>query len=328
MDNTRKTKAKAIPLAGRIYAFSTRRSAYTLQTNEYLDGVFRMKKYLLAASTVVSVAALTSIANAADMAPAPSVYDWTGAYIGLNAGAAWGNSEVDGRVGCVDEVDGDLCGELENILEGAGYDFGDLGGGVDDSAVFTGGMMIGYNWQMDSLVLGVEADVNYAGFGESNTRDLSGLASELYNEPISASHRAEFDADWWGTLRARVGFAHDNLLFYGTGGLAWGHIEASSRIDACWDLCDEAGEELRYGGSVSDTNFGWTLGAGMEAGFDSWTLGLEYLYVDLGSANWNYNGDLGAIEDSIDVDVGFDFPGRGSVDYQFSVVRATAKWNF
>ena len=34
--------------------------------------------------------------------------------------------------------------------------------------------MIGYNWQWKAFVLGVEADVNYAGFGESNSRDLSG----------------------------------------------------------------------------------------------------------------------------------------------------------
>jgi outer membrane immunogenic protein len=290
-----------------------------------------MNRLFLMTATAASVAALATTANAADMAPAPSVYDWTGAYIGLNAGIAWGNSEVNGRIGCIDNgIDTiaviDRCALLE---DGEDFSFSDLGVGDDDGTAFTGGAMIGYNWQMDSLVLGVEADVNYAGFGSSSNRDLSDWANDRFDtvEPISASHRAEFDADWWGTLRGRIGFAHDNLLFYGTGGLAWGHMEASSRLDACWDGCDEPGEELRYGGSASDTNFGWTLGAGMEAGFDSWTLGIEYLYVDLGSSSWNYNGDFGdALDDPVFEDV--EFPGRGNVDYQFSVVRATAKWRF
>ena len=282
-----------------------------------------MNRFFLMTATAATAAMLATTAQAADIAPAPSVYDWTGAYIGLNAGAAWGNSEVDGQIRCVDELDGAFCARIE---EAEGINFDDLGVGLDDGAEFTGGAMIGYNWQMESLVLGVEADVNYAGFGESSTRDFSDLASDLYGEPISASHRAEFDADWWGTLRGRIGFAADNLLFYGTGGLAWGHLEASSRLDACWDGCDDPGEELRFGGSASDTNFGWTLGAGMEAGFDSWTLGIEYLYVDLGSTNWNYSGDLTEITDDFQGEL--DFEGRGNVDYQFSVVRATAKWRF
>jgi len=285
-----------------------------------------MNRFFLMTATAATAAMLATTANAADIAPA--AYDWTGAYIGLNAGAAWGNSEVNGRIDCVDDVGGEFCAFIQDDF---GFDFDDLGVGGDDSAVFTGGAMIGYNWQMDSLVLGLEADVNYAGFGDSNTRDLSDFANDIFitDEPISAQHRAEFDADWWGTLRARIGFAHDNLLFYGTGGLAWGHVEASSRLDACWNGCDDPGEELRYGGSSSDTNLGWTLGAGMEAGFDHWTLGIEYLYVDLGSESWNYGGDLSAIEDSLGPQrVDFDFPGSGDVDYQFSVVRATAKWRF
>ena len=60
-----------------------------------------MNRFFLMTATAASVAALATTANAADMAPAPSVYDWTGVYIGLNAGVAWNNSEVDGGLGCV-----------------------------------------------------------------------------------------------------------------------------------------------------------------------------------------------------------------------------------
>ena len=283
-----------------------------------------MIRFLTRSSALILVTHLASAAQAADIAPVPTVYDWTGAYVGLNLGVAWGNSEVDTGIACSD-IDSDYCSVFEDDLS---IDLDDLRVGADDSgAAFTGGAMIGYNWQMDSFVLGAEADINYAGFGESNNRDLSLLASDIFGEDIDASHRAEFDADWWGTLRGRIGFAADNLLFYGTGGLAWGHIEASSRIDACWNGCIDLADSLRYGGSISDTNFGWTLGAGMEAGFDSWSLGVEYLYVDLGSADWHYSGDISDLTDGLPVD-DVEFRGNGSVDYQFSVVRATAKWNF
>ena len=230
-----------------------------------------MRKFMLAASTFVSIAALASAANAADMAPAPSVYDWSGVYIGLNAGVAWSNSEVDGSIDCVPGNSLYACEDFDDIAD-------DFRHGVDDSgAVFTGGAMIGANWQMESLVLGVEADVNYAGFGESNSRTIDGLIGLT-----TWTTHAEFDADWWGTLRGRVGFAADNLLFYGTGGLAWGAWKPALASITVRNAACTGGTSFR--GSESDTNIGWTLGAGMEYGMDQWTFGVEYLYVDLGDA--------------------------------------------
>ena len=52
-----------------------------------------MKKLILAATAIVSAAVLTTAARAADI-PAPMAYDWSGFYFGVNAGAAWNNSEV------------------------------------------------------------------------------------------------------------------------------------------------------------------------------------------------------------------------------------------
>jgi opacity protein-like surface antigen len=69
-------------------------------------------------------------------------------------------------------------------------------------------------------------------------------------------------------------------------------------------------------------NWGWTIGAGMEYGIENWSLGIEYLYVDLGDADWD--GDLVEFANSN----GELFDTKGSVDYQFSVFRATAKLRF
>jgi outer membrane immunogenic protein len=272
-----------------------------------------MNRFFLMTATAATAAMLATTANAADLAPAPSVYDWSGVYIGLNAGVAWNNSEVDGSLSCSDL--GDFCESAFDPLAD------DLRHGVDgDSAAFTGGAMIGANWQWEALVLGVEADVNYADFGESDSRDLSG---NYFGEDVTASSHADFDANWWGTVRGRIGFAADNLLFYGTGGLAWGTLDASARVDASWN---DGADSISFRGSESDTNVGWTIGAGMEWGWDQWTFGAEYLYVDLGSADFDHRGDLADVAGELPPDV--EITGNANVDYQFSVVRATAKWKF
>jgi outer membrane immunogenic protein len=118
--------------------------------------------------------------------------------------------------------------------------------------------------------------------------------------------------DWFGTLRGRLGFAADNILFYGTGGLAYGHLNATSDINVNY-----GGPVARLQGSVDDVNWGWTVGGGVEYGINNWSLGAEYLYVDLGDADWKMDNDLPG-----------NFVSSASVDYKFSVVRATLKYRF
>jgi len=287
-----------------------------------------MKKYFVAVSTFVSLTALTSAAQAADIAPVPTVYDWSGVYFGLNAGVAWNNSELNGGARCVEGIDGEgFCAEFDGEISDA------FDNGVDDSsAAFTGGALIGANWQWESFVMGVEADINYAGFDASQRRDLDYLDYGVFDE-FNAYNKAEIEMDWWGTLRGRVGFAADNFLFYGTGGLAWGSVSAGAHFNADWiddtEVLEPIGGNVHFGDSSSETAWGWTAGVGGEWALDSWTFGLEYLYVDLGSADLNYRGDLSDIRDAAfggrDV---FDIDGGADVDNSFSVVRATAKWKF
>ena len=75
----------------------------------------------------------------------------------------------------------------------------------------------------------------------------------------------------------------------------------------------------KWNGSADSVNWGWTIGAGMEYGIDNWSLGLEYLYVDLGDGQWNDNSTDGQIH---------NFKLDGNVDYAFSTVRATVKYRF
>lgn len=288
----------------------------------------QMKRFLLTAATIVSVAGMTVTVRAADV-PAAG-YDWSGFYLGLNAGAAFNNSEVshDFDYTGPDVPGGGTAGEINSLLNDVDADL------TSDESVFTGGALIGYNWQHENLVFGVEADINYAGVGSDQSNNISAQLNDLGgllgdpgagDEELSGTARTSFGADWFATLRGRVGFAADNFLLYGTGGLAYGKMDASVKIDAT-ELEDEDPESNRYyTGSTDATNWGWTVGAGMEYGIDNWSLGVEYLYVDLGSADWRT--DLGeTVNDDEDQLAGIK--GKGDVDYQFSVVRATAKIRF
>jgi len=68
-----------------------------------------------------------------------------------------------------------------------------------------------------------------------------------------------------------------DLVLYGTGGLAYGRVDASAN----WRFDPEQGQAPA---SVSKTKVGWTAGAGAEWMFArNWSAKLEYLYVDLGS---------------------------------------------
>lgn len=115
------------------------------------------------------------------------------------------------------------------------------------------GGLIGVNYQAGQTVWGLEADLNWS--------DMSGSAG-------CGAFTCETENTWFGTGRARLGYAMDRFLPYVTGGVAFGKVKAN----------------VPGIGSGSDTRIGWTVGAGAEYAFAqnmSWKT--EYLYMDLGS---------------------------------------------
>ena len=125
----------------------------------------------------------------------------------------------------------------------------------DQAVGFLGGVQAGYNWQNGPWVFGVEGDIQASGADDT-------FAPWKFSNP------------WFGTLRGRVGYAFNNVLFYGTGGLAFGELRAET-----------------FGLSESHTSAGWTVGVGAEVGFSpNWSAKVEYLYVDLSSSNFAITG--------------------------------------
>jgi outer membrane immunogenic protein len=209
-----------------------------------------MKKHILIGAVAALLFAPTA-ALAADLPvkaapPAPPPYDWTGFYIGATAGGSMGNS---------DHVD-----RATGLSDANGYNIkGGLGGGT-----------LGYNWQVSRfLVVGFEGDGSWGGEYGSNT-DLGAVGN-----PAFLSFTKE---TWLATARIRVGYAVDNLLFYGTGGYAAAGTEAGIK-DA---------NTLALLASTTSTRSGWTAGGGLEWGFaPNWSAKFEMLYTQFDSVAFN-----------------------------------------
>ena len=283
-----------------------------------------MKSLLLASSALV---AATVAASAADLprraAPPPvfqpvPVFTWTGFYAGFNAGYGFGTQ--DDRVPTVLGV-GPASGL---VLAPTVVAFSNR----ESNEGFVGGGQIGYNYQFtpgSGVVIGVEADAQYADFGRSRNRFASTgpLAAQQVFNPGGLS-----GLDFFGTVRGRLGYAFDRTLVYGTGGFAYG---------------SGGGREFGTGGSSDDFQTGWAAGGGIEYALptDSFlnffkssavTLKVEGLYVNL---DRNSGGRGAFAVDNQGRTVSVASPGVVLVsggqqvrDTEFAVVRAGLNYKF
>jgi outer membrane immunogenic protein len=133
-----------------------------------------------------------------------------------------------------------------------GYNWGSVDNNPTKPSGLEGGVTAGYNWQSGGpWVFGVEGDIEATGAADT-------FAPWKFSNP------------WFGTVRGRAGYAFNNVLFYGTGGLAFGELRGET-----------------FGLSETHTNAGWTLGLGAEVGLaPNWSAKIEYLYVDLNDSNF------------------------------------------
>src|SRR5882724_9253201 len=193
-------------------------------------------------------------------------YDWTGVYVGVNAGDGVNDSKY--------RIQTDIRDPLPGFAETNGLR--EENQNLNDTA-FTGGAQAGYNWHVNRFVLGVELDFNYNGVDQTSIVDRP-LASPLAGNVI---YHASQRFDWFGTVRGRLGVtALPQWLVYATGGLAYGHV--SSETTGFFTATED-----RYAGSGSATLPGWTVGARSEWGISpAWSAKLEYLYVDLGTFSY------------------------------------------
>jgi outer membrane immunogenic protein len=241
-------------------------------------------------------------AMAADLpvykAPPPvavAAFSWTGFYVGANIGYSDGRSNNVWDISAANIiVPNAQCGPADVRFCVNGQNSNKLTGAI-------GGFQAGYNWQSGRFLAGVETDWQISdqkadqlfNFGFINAGNLfpGAFVSGAYTQRLQ----------WLGTLRGRVGITADRVLFYGTGGLAYGQVKIDGSATSSGFFTGIPGAPACTGpgpfGSTcqlanwsnSSTKVGWTVGGGLEAAISNgWTVKVEYLYVDLGTVRTSF----------------------------------------
>ena len=202
-----------------------------------------------------------------------SLLNWSGFYIGGNAGGIWGDYGFGDS--SVDVTVPRPLGGSEIVTVDVPAFSANSGGD------FIGGVQAGYNRQFGSFVLGVEGDADGTSLGGSRSftlhstmLDVNGLSSER-----------EASSDWMLTGRVRLGYAWNRILFYGTGGLALTNITVGAT-----DFYSAAQPGAQ---SSSDDTIvvGWTGGGGAEfAVSDAVSIAAEYRHSDFGGQSFDLSG--------------------------------------
>jgi outer membrane immunogenic protein len=197
--------------------------------------------------------------------PAAAAWRWTGFYGGLNGGYGVGNTSFK-EFKYFDPATPPLPLELTHYVSSFAPQKVSPQGGL-------AGGQVGYNWQFDHLVVGVEGDAQWSG-----QKDTACAMSCFTAGGSIETLTQQFN--WLATARARVGYADRGYLLYLTAGGAWAEIEESDFF---------TGSGPSFTSNFKQTKGGWVAGGGIEAWlFGNWTGKIEYLHLDLGTINHSF----------------------------------------
>ena len=225
-----------------------------------------MKSFVRGALAIALLGSVSATAFAADLpsrkeapvyiAPAP-VFSWTGFYVGAEFGGQWGKNTS----------------TLVGNYTGNQY----LSTGSYNTSGVVGGGLVGYNYQINQFVLGVEGDLT----GSSNQGRFSTNALGL-----NASQNSQYG--FGAGVRGRLGFAMDRTLFYATGGWAYENIDQTYNNPNINNYLQQ---------KISTERSGYTIGGGVEYAFaPNWSARLEYRWTDYGKYVSSYDGGLLSIQ--------------------------------
>jgi opacity protein-like surface antigen len=237
----------------------------------------------------------------------PPTY-WTGFYLGGFFGTGYGKTDI--------RFVGDPAGAGNNPRV-----LGPLGGGT-----------LGYNYQVNNWVFGVEGDVGAAHIhgartcGTANGKDAFG--NQLFFSP--AYLNCQNVVNWMATAAARIGYAWERTLFYVKAGGAWaddkvnvscifGPVNGAVTPGGPLGPCLNQANALTNGFSTSGHRSGWMIGYGTE--FDlgrNWSAKAEYDYIDFGSRTALANDGITILRDSgaisqVKIGVNYRFSGPAAV---------------
>jgi outer membrane immunogenic protein len=296
-------------------------------------GKFAMRRstlFQLFLSSAALVGCLSTSAFAADLsvrgAPVYAPFTWTGFYGGVNVGYGWGGPKISSLITSFVEPGPGATGILNAAASGTS----------NSPSSALGGFQAGFNVQTGSWVYGLETDLSVtklraaspplvastSAFGGADTASLQTTSSAIAS------------IDWFGTLRARLGFAWDRVLIYGTGGLAYGLVRLTdgaffSGFAGNGNSPVDGSIAFNAVGAPKDSlvKAGWTAGGGIDYAYtNNIVLSVTYMHVDLGtdsefSKYKRPNNILGGT--STTLVRGWTFNSTG---FNFDVVRAAVSW--
>jgi outer membrane immunogenic protein len=218
------------------------------------------KKLLLAAAAALALS--ETAARAADLLlppPPPPVLTWMGPYVGGQIGYAWASSTFD-LLGFNPNTNALLVIASSNPPAGV-----------------VGGAHVGYLYQINQFVIGVEGSVDGTSL-RANAQFF--LPAFVGNNNVLSAHAT---SDVQGTVRGKLGFAWDRVLIYGTGGFAFGGFSGNLILRGLTPITVPIAIGNQF---FSNNPTGWTAGGGFQyAVTDNWWVFAEYRFTDFGSFN-------------------------------------------
>jgi outer membrane immunogenic protein len=222
--------------------------------------MYMHKKLFLA--SVGALALTGSAALAAEPLPPPPpppIFTWTGVYVGGQIGYAWGAGNFEDS-GFDPRTRTFISGTLDNNPNGV-----------------VGGAHVGYQYQFNQWVLGIEGSVD----GTSLTNTAVATFPVAFRRSTLSTQTS---SDVQGSIRGKIGFTWDRLLIYGTGGVAFGGFNTDFVLAA-----PKFVPPIFATANTSSTRVGWTAGGGLQyAVTNNWWVFAEYRFTDFGTLRDNF----------------------------------------
>jgi outer membrane immunogenic protein len=234
------------------------------------------------ASASVRAADMQTPYKAAPAAIPATGYDWSGMYIGGHVGGGWSTTDFS---------DPSAAGVLYNCCLLLGEENNPTAPTGGTASAFLGGAQIGWMYQVQRLVIGVDVDWsgmranNSGGFSFPSGGGATGSATETYG----------VTTNWTATATSTIGIARDRWMIFGKAGGAWVNNSYTLNVAGSGGTFALPGTPFALSSSTSDTITGWTVGAGVKwALIDNLFINVEYDFLDFGSKAENFSGTFTA----------------------------------
>jgi outer membrane immunogenic protein len=213
---------------------------------------------------------------------AASGYNWSGFYAGGHLGGGW--QRTDFQDSSAGGVLGNCCVMSGNMAPGSSAPTA-FGGS------FLGGAQVGWNYQVDRLVVGVNGDFTATNLSTTNVGVTPGGAP---GTAIAATESFGLRTDWTATATALFGVTNDRWLFYSKFGAAWAHDNYSLSVtgpNTCI-FCGAVGS-FSFAQGTSEIRTGLAVGTGLSwAQSANWVASIEYDFLYFPNKEVDFTGPV------------------------------------